>query len=87
MPIAARPLQARQSFAIEHPSSECQPPLTLILRRFNFDTLATRAFQLATDEQLAQSAVPALLIIAVELLPVVVLNKLIGRRGSDAERP
>ena len=62
-------------------------PLTLILRPFNFDTLATRAFQLATDEQLAQSAVPALLIIAVGLLPVVVLNKLIGRGGSDAESP
>ena len=35
-------------------------PLTLILRPFNFDTLATRAFQLATNEQLARSAVPAL---------------------------
>jgi iron(III) transport system permease protein len=53
-------------------------PLTLILRPFNFDTLATRAFQLATDEQLARSAVPALLIIAVGLVPVIVLNKLIG---------
>ena len=56
-------------------------PLTLILRPFNFDTLATRAFQLATDEQLTQSAVPALLIIAVGLVPVIVLNKLIGRGG------
>ena len=56
-------------------------PLTLIIRPFNFDTLATRAFQLATDEQLTQSAVPALLIIAVGLVPVIVLNKLIGRGG------
>ncbi len=53
-------------------------PLTLILRPFNFDTLATRAFQLATDEQLARSAIPALLIIAVGLVPVIMLNKLIG---------
>ena len=59
-------------------------PLTLMLRPFNFDTLATRAFQFATDEQLAQSAVPALLIIAVGLVPVVVLNKLIGR-GSGGQ--
>ncbi len=59
-------------------------PLTLILRPFNFDTLATRAFQLATDEQLTQSAVPALLIIAVGLVPVVVLNKLIGRDGRGS---
>ncbi len=56
-------------------------PLTLILRPFNFDTLATRAFQLATDEQLTQSAVPALLIVTVGLVPVIVLNKLIGRGG------
>ena len=43
---------------------------------FNFNTLATRTFQLATDEQLARSAVPALLIILVGLVPVIVLNKL-----------
>ncbi len=58
-------------------------PLTLILRPFNFDTLATRAFQLATDEQLTQSAMPALLIIAVGLVPVIVLNKLIGESGRE----
>ena len=59
-------------------------PLTLILRPFNFDTLATRAFQLATDEQLARSAVPSLLIIAVGLVPVIVLNKLIGGGGRES---
>jgi len=59
-------------------------PLTLILRPFNFDTLATRAFQLATDEQLARSAVPALLIIVVGLVPVILLNKLIGGGGRGS---
>ena len=59
-------------------------PLTLILRPFNFDTLATRAFQLATDEQLARSAVPALLIIAVGLVPVIVLNRLIGGGSGES---
>jgi iron(III) transport system permease protein len=59
-------------------------PLTLILRPFNFDTLATRAFQLATDEQLTQSAIPALIIIAVGLVPVIVLNRLIGRVGEES---
>lgn len=54
-------------------------PLTLILRPFNFDTLATRAYQLASDELVAQSAIPALLIIVVGLAPVIVLNKLIGK--------
>ncbi len=58
-------------------------PLTLMLRPFNFDTLATRAFQLAADEQLTQSAIPALIIIAVGLVPVILLNRLIGRVGEE----
>jgi len=51
-------------------------PLTLILRPFNFDTLATRAFELASDEQLPESAIYALSIILLGLIPVVFLNKL-----------
>ncbi|TVR63812.1 MAG: iron ABC transporter permease [Gemmatimonadales bacterium] len=67
-------------------------PLTLILRPFDFDTLATRAFQLAMDEQVAESALPALLIVMVGLLPVVLINRLIGRErgetgGPDGEEP
>jgi iron(III) transport system permease protein len=50
-------------------------PLTLILRPFNFDTLATRAFQLATDEQLAQSAPAALLVIATAAVVVGLLHR------------
>jgi iron(III) transport system permease protein len=50
-------------------------PLTLILRPFNFDTLATRAFQLASDEQVAQSAPAALLVIAAAALVVGVLHR------------
>lgn len=57
-------------------------PLTLLLRPFNFDTLATRAFQLASDEQLAHSAIPALLILLVGLLPVLVLSRLSGSRSK-----
>jgi iron(III) transport system permease protein len=62
-------------------------PLTLLLRPFDFDTLATRAFQLASDEQIARSAVPALLILAVGLLPVLILSRLSNpnsRQGDDA---
>lgn len=61
-------------------------PLTLMLRPFNFDTLATRAYQLATDELLVQSSLPALLIIAVGLVPVIVLTRLTGR-GREDVRP
>lgn len=55
-------------------------PLTLILRPFDFDTLATRAFQLASDEQVARSALPALLIVAVGTIPVILLSRIIARQ-------
>ena len=54
-------------------------PLTLSLRPFNFDTLATRAYQLAVDEQVAESSNAALVIIAVGLLPVLGLDRLLTR--------
>lgn len=48
-------------------------PATMILRPFNFDTLATEAFQLATTERLDQAALPSLAIAAAGLVPVVLL--------------
>jgi iron(III) transport system permease protein len=50
-------------------------PLTLILRPFNFDTLATKAFELADDERFAASAITSLIIIAVGALPTFLLSK------------
>jgi iron(III) transport system permease protein len=49
-------------------------PLTLILRPFNFDTLATRAFELASIEQVAQSAPAALLVIGAAGVVVAALH-------------
>ncbi len=54
-------------------------PATLVIRPFNFDTLAVRAYQLASDERLAEAAGPALAIVVVGILPVVVLSRQIGR--------
>jgi iron(III) transport system permease protein len=54
-------------------------PLTLILRPFNFNTLATRAYQYASDEMVAESSIAALIIIFAGLVPIFVLNKLISR--------
>jgi iron(III) transport system permease protein len=54
-------------------------PATMILRPFNFDTLAIEAFQLATTERLNAAAVPALIIVAVGLTPVLVLCRTIRR--------
>lgn len=51
-------------------------PLTLILRPFNFDTLATKTFELADDEMLAEASVYALIIVAVGLIPVLWLQRL-----------
>jgi len=54
-------------------------PATMILRPFNFDTLAIEAFQLATTERLDGAAVPALIIVVVGLVPVLVLCRTIRR--------
>jgi iron(III) transport system permease protein len=59
-------------------------PATLILRPFNFNTLAVRAFELASDERLADSSTAALMIVVVGLIPVILLSKSItsSRAGS-----
>ena len=44
-------------------------PATLILRPFNFETLATRAYRLASDERIAEASTAALLIVLVGLVP------------------
>ncbi len=54
-------------------------PATLILRPFNFNTLAVRAFELASDERLADSAIPATAIVLVGLIPVILLSRAIAR--------
>jgi iron(III) transport system permease protein len=54
-------------------------PATLIVRPFNFDTLAVRVFNLASDERLAEAATPALAIVLVGLIPVMLLSWQIAR--------
>ncbi len=54
-------------------------PATIIMRPFNFDTLAIQAYRLAADERLAEAAVPSLSIVLVGLLPVVLLSRQIAR--------
>ncbi len=61
-------------------------PATLILRPFNFNTLAVRTYELASDERLADSASFALAIVLAGIGPVVLLSHAIGRSrpGYDA---
>lgn len=54
-------------------------PATLIVRPFNFDTLAVRAYQLASDERIVDAAGPALAIVAVGIVPVALLSWQISR--------
>ena len=62
-------------------------PATLVLRPFNFDTLATRTYDLASDERLVEAAGPALAIGLVGILPVYLLSRAIraARPGARKE--
>jgi iron(III) transport system permease protein len=54
-------------------------PATLILRPFNFNTLAVRAYELASDERLADAAPAALAIVVAGIVPVILLSFSITR--------
>jgi iron(III) transport system permease protein len=54
-------------------------PMTLVLRPFDFNTLAVRAYEMAADERLADAGLPALLIVLTGILPVIYLSRLIGK--------
>jgi iron(III) transport system permease protein len=56
-------------------------PATLIMRPFNYDTLAVQAYRLASDERLEGAAVPSLVIVALGLLPVILICRQVGRRA------
>jgi len=60
-------------------------PATLILRPFNFNTLAVRTYELAADERLADSACASLAIVLVGIVPVIILNRSIS--SSHHEEP
>ena len=54
-------------------------PATMVMRPFNFDTLATQAHALASDERLAEASTAALAIVAVGVLPLILLSWQISR--------
>lgn len=57
-------------------------PATLVMRPFNFDTLATQAYTLASDERLAEASTAALAIVAVGVLPLIAVSRQIARGSS-----
>jgi len=58
-------------------------PATLLLRPFNFNTLAVRTYELASDERLADASGAALAIVLAGILPVILLSRAIARRGEN----
>jgi iron(III) transport system permease protein len=60
-------------------------PTTLLLRPFNFETLATSVYSLASIEQLEQASLASLTIVLVGLVPVLLLHEAIagGRPGGS----
>ncbi|OGT72490.1 MAG: iron ABC transporter permease [Gammaproteobacteria bacterium RIFCSPLOWO2_02_FULL_57_10] len=61
-------------------------PATLILRPFNFNTLAIRTYELANQERLAEASSTALMIVLAGIIPVIILSQTISRSrpGHDA---
>jgi iron(III) transport system permease protein len=56
-------------------------PATLLLRPFNFDTLATRVYRLASDERLAEASSAALTIVLLGLIPVLLVHRISHRHS------
>lgn len=61
-------------------------PATIIVRPFNFDTLAVQVYRLASDERLAESSGAALAIILVGLVPVFILSRSIAKTRKAEEK-
>jgi iron(III) transport system permease protein len=60
-------------------------PATLILRPFNFNTLAIRTYELANQERLTEAAASALMIVLAGIIPVIIISLSISgsRPGHD----
>jgi iron(III) transport system permease protein len=61
-------------------------PATFVMRPFDFDTLAVQAYNLASDERLAEASTASLAIVAVGLLPVIVAARRLVRREAGEGR-
>ena len=55
-------------------------PITLILRPFNFDTLAVQTYQYAVDEMIPKSAIYSLIIIVLGTILLIFLKKIVNKQ-------
>ncbi|MEO8419618.1 MAG: iron ABC transporter permease [Hyphomicrobium sp.] len=83
LPLLVAPLGAAALLVFVDSMKEL--PATLLLRPFNFETLATHVYSLASIEQLEQASLGALTIVLVGLIPVLLLHEAIagGRPGAS----
>lgn len=61
-------------------------PATLLIRPFNFDTLAVGVYRFASDERLAEASVGALVIVGASLIPVILLSRSIAASTTSSRR-
>ncbi|WP_182200671.1 ABC transporter permease [Paraliobacillus salinarum] len=57
-------------------------PLTLILRPFNFETLATKAFQYAGNEMIQEAAMPSIVIVMISVIFIFFLHYIMEKEQS-----
>ena len=57
-------------------------PITLILRPFNFDTLATQTYEFAVEEMLTQSSIYSLIIILIGSFMLLILRNFINKNTN-----
>lgn len=56
-------------------------PLTLLLRPFNYNTLASKVYEYANDERIYEASVPALMIVFLSILAVILFSKVNSKKG------
>ena len=61
-------------------------PATLILRPFNFETLAVSTYIYAAEERMIQASAPAIAIVLVGLIPIIILTKMIRSSRIGRQR-
>jgi iron(III) transport system permease protein len=85
VPIMARGLATAALLVFVEVMKEL--PATLVMRPFNFDTLATQVYTLAHDERLAEASTAALAIVVVGVIPLILISRNIAsaRRLAGAD--
>jgi iron(III) transport system permease protein len=53
-------------------------PLTLLLKPYGIMTLSVKAFEYASDELIAETALPALFIVITGLIPIFILHRMMN---------